>query len=1078
MFPFWELAIAPVLTAAEAKRVVEIGALRGDNTRQIIEHLGPGSVLHVVDPSPGFDPSEHERRFGGRYVFHRALSLDALPAIGPVDAALIDGDHNWYTVVNELRLVRQSAEDAGEPLPVLILHDVGWPYGRRDLYYDPETIPPEHRQPHRRAGMRLGRSDLVERGGMSAGHWNAEREGGPRNGVMTALEDFLAEYGRPVRTVVLPLYFGLAVVVDEERLARQPALARALDHLESPETKDALIELGEELRVRSVAHNHTQIGERDQRIERLTRRYLDRTISSILNEPRLEAEIAMRHLLDTAVHGGALNDGLLADPVRRSAVAFEKLRARRRTGAGVDPEAADDRSDLSLSSLGRLGLEALDQAATAARRSGPGHLVVCGAGRGGSALLLRAHLDAHDDVDRHVWIADHFRGYDGTALNRTRDAFHRFDLLDDRVHFLQGELSATLPDAPVGEVAMLVIGPVTGPEARAALDHVYPRLRRDATVVVEDVSDPAVRDAVEAFRAAHAVTDAQVRFGSSGTTWVTASPVTTTGVDPVRAPRGAARAPLAEPVSDPLDLSMVVVFYNMRREAARTLESLSRAYQRGIDDLRYEVVVVENGSAPEERLGEAFVTGFGPEFRYLDLGAEADPSPAVALNRGIAASRGSAVGLMIDGAHVLSPGVLRYAVTGLEAYAPAVVATQAWYVGPGQQGEAMRSGYDQAFEDELFKKISWPSDGYRLFEISHLIGDRDWLEGLWESNCLFATRSQIQQVGGFDEGFAMAGGGYTNLDLYERLGSSPDIEIVTILGEASFHQVHGGTTTNLTDPMERRTRVHSYTEHYADLRGRPFIGPEKPLRFVGAFETNDAKRTRARRMTATAFDVDRDLEGPDGPLGPPRPVPEDQRDRFIDAYWRSHAWRNTAWLGRPVQNAATDLITYQEILTELRPDWIIETGTRDGGRASFLASICDLLGHGQVVSVDRPTDVERPTHPRITYVAGAAQLPETVARVRDIVGPEPNGLVILGTRGRRNRTRDEFDAYAPMVAVGSYAIVEHTMLNGWPVDGSFGRGPFEAVRGILATRGDFVVDTEREKHALTFNPFGFLRRIS
>ncbi|MEO6629186.1 MAG: CmcI family methyltransferase, partial [Aquihabitans sp.] len=214
------------------------------------------------------------------------------------------------------------------------------------------------------------------------------------------------------------------------------------------------------------------------------------------------------------------------------------------------------------------------------------------------------------------------------------------------------------------------------------------------------------------------------------------------------------------------------------------------------------------------------------------------------------------------------------------------------------------------------------------------------------------------------------------------------------------------------------------------------------------------------------------------PLGSPTPVPEDQRDRFIDSYWRSHAWRNTSWLGRPVQNAVSDLVTYQEIINEIRPDWIIETGTRNGGRALFLASICDLIGHGQVVSIERATDPDRPVHERITYVTGAPQLPETVGQVRALVGDHPHGLVILGTRGRRNRMRDEFDAYAPMVGIGSYAIVEHTMLNGWPVDGSFGHGPFEAVRGILAGRGDFVVDTEREKHALTFNPFGFLRRIS
>ncbi len=264
MFPFWDLAIAPVLQASEARRVVEIGALRGDNTRRIIEALGPGSELHVIDPSPGFDPSEHERDFGGRYRFHRALSLDVLGGLAPVDAALIDGDHNWYTVINELRMLEQVSRSAGRPLPVLVLHDVCWPYGRRDLYYDPEAIPVEFRRPHRRAGMRPGTTGLLDRGGMSAGHWNAEDEGGPRNGVMTALEDFLAEWSRPHRISVMPLYFGLAIVVDDALIAERPALGDVLDRFDAPEFKDRLIELGESIRLRAMVHHHTLAAQREQ----------------------------------------------------------------------------------------------------------------------------------------------------------------------------------------------------------------------------------------------------------------------------------------------------------------------------------------------------------------------------------------------------------------------------------------------------------------------------------------------------------------------------------------------------------------------------------------------------------------------------------------------------------------------------------------------------------------------------------------------------------------------------------------------------------------------------------------------
>jgi hypothetical protein len=269
VFPLWDQLIAPVLDAVACRSVVEIGALRGDNTRQVLDRLDPEAVLHVIDPAPGFDPTELEAAYGARYRFHRALSLEVLGTLPPTDVALVDGDHNWYTVLHELRLLRTVARDHGGPMPVLVLHDVGWPYGRRDLYYDPETVPAEHRQPHERAGMRPGRSELVREGGMSPGHWNATHEGGPRNGVLTGLEDALAEHDRPWRMVMVPIYFGLAVVVDQDRLDADPALGPVLDALESAEGRRAQAALAERIRVGNVANHHTVVQRLERRIGEL-----------------------------------------------------------------------------------------------------------------------------------------------------------------------------------------------------------------------------------------------------------------------------------------------------------------------------------------------------------------------------------------------------------------------------------------------------------------------------------------------------------------------------------------------------------------------------------------------------------------------------------------------------------------------------------------------------------------------------------------------------------------------------------------------------------------------------------------
>jgi cephalosporin hydroxylase len=431
---------------------------------------------------------------------------------------------------------------------------------------------------------------------------------------------------------------------------------------------------------------------------------------------------------------------------------------------------------------------------------------------------------------------------------------------------------------------------------------------------------------------------------------------------------------------------------------------------------------------------------------------------------------------MIDGAHVLTPSVLHFGLLGLETYAPAIVATQQWYIGPGQQPEAMSEGYDQAYEDRLFRRINWPESGYRLFEIGHFVGGRDWLDGMWESNCMFVTRAQLEQVGGFDESFSMPGGGFANLDLYERLGSSPDVTVVSIIGEGSFHQLHGGVTTNKAEADERQNRIFGYREHFADLKGRRFRGPGKPIHYVGRIGSPEARRTRPRRLTADIFGKTAPPPEPDGLPTTSVPIPEDLRSGFVDAVWRSLAWRHTTWLGRPIESAPTDLVAYQQAIVSVRPDWIIETGTGSGVRTLFLASICDLIDHGKVVSIDAGLQEGLPVHPRIVYVDGPPEDEETVARVRELVGPDSRNLVVLGSRVAAEPTRKLFAAYAPFVAVGSYAIVTDTAVNGNPVWTGFGPGPNEAVKMLTQRHGEFFPDPDLERFGLTFNPGGFLKR--
>jgi hypothetical protein len=235
---FWERAVRPLLDAASPRVVVEIGTLNGQTTERLCELAAQtDGVAHSIDPSPGpdFDPDALAARFGDRFVFHRRLSLEALGGIGAIDAVLIDGDHNWYTVYNELKILEQRAAQDSHPFALTILHDVGWPYGRRDLYYDPDVIPEDARHPFRQAGIVPGRKRLSDNLGFRTKAPTAVEENTPRNGVRTAVEDFLAETSLELTVRDLPGFSGLSILVPPERLDGNEALRHTLEGLYTPD---------------------------------------------------------------------------------------------------------------------------------------------------------------------------------------------------------------------------------------------------------------------------------------------------------------------------------------------------------------------------------------------------------------------------------------------------------------------------------------------------------------------------------------------------------------------------------------------------------------------------------------------------------------------------------------------------------------------------------------------------------------------------------------------------------------------------------------------------------------------------
>jgi cephalosporin hydroxylase len=200
-------------------------------------------------------------------------------------------------------------------------------------------------------------------------------------------------------------------------------------------------------------------------------------------------------------------------------------------------------------------------------------------------------------------------------------------------------------------------------------------------------------------------------------------------------------------------------------------------------------------------------------------------------------------------------------------------------------------------------------------------------------------------------------------------------------------------------------------------------------------------------------------------------------DQFHKLYHASGAttWKNTRYRGVRVLKNPFDLWIYQELLDELRPELIIETGTFAGGSALYFADLCDLFGRGRVLSIDIDEQPNRPTHDRITYLRGSSTAPEIMEQVQAALPVDGPVLVLLDSDHSATHVRDELRLYAPLATVGSYVVVEDTTVD--DVLPSYGPGPKVAVAEFLATTNEFEIDLEREKLLLTSNRMGYLLRV-
>lgn len=278
-------------------------------------------------------------------------------------------------------------------------------------------------------------------------------------------------------------------------------------------------------------------------------------------------------------------------------------------------------------------------------------------------------------------------------------------------------------------------------------------------------------------------------------------------------------------------LSVLVVVYDMPRQAMNTLYSLSLACQAGVAEQDYEVVVVENRSA--NCLVGAEVEGLGNNLRYFPRD-ETGVSPVPAVQFGLQQCRGEYLGLIIDGARMLTPRALEFALLAFAMETQALVTVPGYHLGEGDQKDHLSLGHSEQREIERLQELDWRENAYRLFQFAcWSSGNKHgYLQPMLESSALFCRREALSDIGDVPAEFDQPGGGSINLYLYRKLALREQTRLFVLPGEGSFHQFHGGVTTREIE--NREATLKAFDERLESIYGGTFKATAREPQLLGA----------------------------------------------------------------------------------------------------------------------------------------------------------------------------------------------------------------------------------------------------